>query len=256
MTWGHKRQLVYLSVIFIIFIAIIVSLYFWYKPTPTCFDGKMNQTELGVDCGGACNKACVSQLTPLTIWWSRVFPSSKGVYDVAVLVENQNIDFGTKKINYLLRVYDKYNVLIAERQGETFFNPREKFVIYESNIETKEQVAEKVFIFFDEKAVWQKIKVTSPLISIGAKNYFSTPQTRLQSNITNNSLDILRDTKFVAVLSDKDGNALSVSQTVVDVLLSNESRELNFTWSTPLLENPATIDIYPKLNLFDEISLD
>jgi hypothetical protein len=249
MSWARKRQLMYLSIIFGIFAVFILSFYFIYQPVPSCFDGKKNQTELGIDCGGSCVKACTSQLVPLTIWWTRVFPVSKGIYDVANLVENQNISFGVPKIKYVLRVYDKFNILIAERTGETFFNPQEKFVIYEPNIDTKEQIADKAFLYFDDQAVWQKIKVNLPTISIGAKNYSNSPLSRLQSSVTNNSLDTLRGTKFVAVLSDQDGNALAASQTVIDVLAGNESKELNFTWSTPLVKDPAIIDIYPKISL-------
>jgi hypothetical protein len=256
MSWARKRQLMFISIFLGILVVIAGGLYFIYKPVPTCFDGKQNQTEVGVDCGGTCAKACTSQLVPLTIWWTRVFPVSKGIYDVANLVENQNTHFGVRKINYTRRVYDKFNVLIAERTGATFFNPQEKFVIYEPNIDTKEQIADKAFLYFDEKAVWQRIKVTPPTISIGAKNYSNSPLSRLQSSVTNNSLDTLRGTKFVAVLSDQAGNALAASQTVVDVLLGNASQELNFTWPTPLQANPAIIDIYPKLDLFNDENLE
>lgn len=241
----------YISIILGIILIISFTFYLVYKPKPTCFDKKMNQAELGVDCGGPCAKACLNELVPLTIWWTRVFPTTKGLYDVAVLVENQNSRFGVQKIDYTLRIYDKFNVLIAEKSGETFFNPREKFVIYEPNIDTKEQVAEKAFLYFAEKANWQKIKVVTPTLSIGPKNYSDNPQPRLQSSVTNNSLDTLRGTKFVAILSDKEGNALAASQTLIDNLLGNESKELNFTWPNSLATEPAIIDIYPKLNLFD-----
>lgn len=256
MSWARRRQIMYLTVIFGIIALITGSIYLIKKPVPSCSDGKMNQDELGVDCGGSCTKACSSQLVPLTIWWSRVFPVNKGIYDVAFLVENQNIRFGVQKIGYTIVVFDKFNVKIAEREGETFFNSREKFVIYEPNIDTKEQIADRAFLAFGDKAVWQKIKVTPPTISIGTKNYSNAPQPRLQTSVTNNSLDTLRGTKFVAVLSDQDGNALAASQTVVDVLSGNESRELNFTWPTPFSEGVAIIDIYPKLNLFNKVNLE
>lgn len=256
MTWARKRQLMFITIFFGIVGFIVFGLYLVYKPIPTCFDGKINQTELGVDCGGTCAKACPSQLIPLTIWWSRVFPINKGIYDAAFLVENQNAHFGVRKIKYTLRIQDKFNVVIAEKTGETFFNPQEKFVIYVPNINTKEQIADRAFLYFEETALWQRIKVVSPTITIGTKNYSNSPQSRLQSSVYNNSLDTLRGTKFVAVLSDQDGNALAASQTVIDVLLGNETKELNFTWPMSLSANPAIIDIYPKLNLFNDGNLE
>jgi hypothetical protein len=175
----------------------------------------------------------------------------KGLYDFANLVENQNVRFGVTSIKYKVELYDKFNVLLAERKGETFFNPQEKFVIYEPNIDTKNQVPDKAFIYFDDSAIWQRIKVVPPSLSIGTKNYTHIPQPRLQSKVTNNSLEIIRGTKFVAVLSDSEGNALAASQTIVDALAGNETKELNFTWPATLFKEPAIIDIYPKLNLFN-----
>jgi len=256
MTWARKRQLTYVSIILGIFALILGGLYYFYKPIPSCFDDKKNQDELGVDCGGVCAKACPAQLIPLTIWWTRIFPTSSGVYDVANLVENQNAHFGVKNIKYVLRIYDQFNVLIAERTGETFFNPQEKFVIYEPNIDTKERKAERAFLYLDDTAVWQRIKVTPPTLVIGAKNFSNIPQPRLQSKVTNTSLELLRNSKFVAVLSDASGNALGASQTLIDSLEGNNSRELNFTWPTPFTETPAIIDIYPKLESFDESTLE
>lgn len=256
MTWARKRQLIYLSIIFGFFLLIFLSLYLIYKPVPTCFDNKKNQDELEVDCGGICAKACPAQLIPLTIWWTRIFPIGDGLYDVANLVENQNTHFGVKNIKYVLRIYDQFNVLIAERTGETFFNPQEKFVIYEPNIDTKERKAERAFLYLDDTAVWQRIKVTPPTLVVGTKNFSNLPQPRLQSKVTNSSLEMLRNSKFVAVLSDTSGNALGASQTLIDSLSGNESRELNFTWPTPFTETPAIIDIYPKLEFFDENTLE
>ena len=41
------------------YLAILVSLIwlvysFEFKPAPNCFDGKKNQEETGIDCGGSC----------------------------------------------------------------------------------------------------------------------------------------------------------------------------------------------------------
>lgn len=176
-------------------------------------------------------------------------PVTKGNYDVAILVENQNANFGIDKIKYALRIYDKFNVLIAERYGETAFEPQEKFVIYEPSIDTKEQVADRAFLYLDDTAIWQKMKKEPSKLSVGAKNFSNFPQPRLQSDARNNTLDPIRNVKFVSVLSDPNGNAIAASQTVIDVLLGNETKPLNFTWPTSFEVEPAIIDIYPKLDL-------
>ena len=247
LSWARKRQIMYLGTILLIVVAIIAGLYFYYKPLPTCFDGKQNQDELAVDCGGICSKACPSQTVPITIWWTRVFPTTAGQVDVAALVENQNSHFGVTKINYIVRLYDKFNVLLTERTGETFFNPQEKFVIYEPNIDIGAQVPDKAFVYFDNSAVWQRMTFVPPALSIGTKDYTNTPQPRLSAKVTNNTLNLLRGTKFVAILSDENGNAFAASQTMLDTLSGNETSDLNFTWPTSFVTEPSVKDIYIKL---------
>lgn len=259
MSWSRARQLKFIFTFLLILAVIFSGLYFVYRPQPTCSDNKQNGTELGVDCGGTCSKACVNQLvvpTP-TIWWKRVFSSgAPGKYDVAALVENQNAHFGTGRIAYIFRLYDKNDVLLAEKAGATFFNPQEKFVIYEPNVDTGAREPVKTFLYFDNKAVWQRVKFVPPALSIGAKTYAGSPKPALSAKATNESLELLRGTKFVAVLSDGDGNALAASQTVLDTLAPNETKVLNFTWLTPFTAEPAVKDIFPKLNLFDETNFE
>jgi len=251
LSWARKRQIMYLGTILLIVLAILAGLYFYYKPLPTCFDGKKNQDELGVDCGGSCSKACSSQIVPLTTWWTRVFPTTPGNYDVAALVENQNSHFGVGKISYGIRLLDKNNVLLTERTGETFFNPQEKFVIYEANISTGSQVPATAFLYFFNSSPWQRVTFVPPTLTIGTKDYTNSPQPRLSAKVKNETLNLLRGTKFVAILSDENGNAFAASQTVLDTLAGNESKDLNFTWPTTFPTGPAVTDIYPKLNTFD-----
>ncbi|MCX6713035.1 MAG: hypothetical protein NTY66_02380 [Candidatus Vogelbacteria bacterium] len=253
LSWAHRRQLTFILVFLLIVLSIGATVFFVYRPRPTCFDGKQNQDEVGPDCGGLCSKTCTSQLvvpTP-TIWWKRVFPSgTPGKYDAAALVENQNSRFGTDKITYAFRLYDKNNVLLAERLSETFFNPQEKFVIYEPNIDTGARVPAEAVLYFDNRAEWQKVTFVPPTLSLASVSYEAIPKPRLSARAKNESLKVLRSTKFVAILSDKDGNALAASQTIIDTFLAGETKDLNFTWPEPFITEPAIKDIFPKQNTF------
>jgi hypothetical protein len=254
LSWSGRRQFIFLAAFFLVLAAIGSSLYLINRPRPTCQDDQKNQNELAPDCGGPCSRACVSQLlvpTP-TIWWSRVFPSgTAGKFDAAALVENQNAHFGTGKIDFIFRLYDEKSVLLAEKDGSTFFSPQEKFVIYEPNIETGSRVPVRAFLYFVDRAIWQRAQANAAGLSIGTITYNNTPRPTLKAIVTNGSLSLLRGTKFVAVLSTAGGNALAASQTVVDSLSPNESQEINFTWPAALSDEAAVRDIYPKLDRFD-----
>ena len=74
MTWALKRQIFYVGVLVLFFsIAGFLIIYPKLSKSPTCFDGRQNGEELGVDCGGACAKACVAQVDNISVLWSRAF---------------------------------------------------------------------------------------------------------------------------------------------------------------------------------------
>ena len=53
----------------------IIAGYFVYtvlfKVDPTCFDGKKNQDERGIDCGGVCALVCLADAKTVVPIWSR-----------------------------------------------------------------------------------------------------------------------------------------------------------------------------------------
>ena len=67
-SWSKKRQIIYLALVvgFFIFVT-TVFLFFLLYETPTCFDGKQNQEEIGIDCGGPCVRLCVFQVEELSV---------------------------------------------------------------------------------------------------------------------------------------------------------------------------------------------
>ncbi len=72
-SWSAKRKLVY-AIMFFSFVIIVVGLptfFIWYQK-PTCFDGKKNGDEVGVDCGGSCRLLCSFEAVEPDILWSFV----------------------------------------------------------------------------------------------------------------------------------------------------------------------------------------
>ena len=59
MSWASNRRLAYISVVLfgVLAVVLFVGLVVFYE-APTCFDGKRNGTEEGVDCGGSCDLIC------------------------------------------------------------------------------------------------------------------------------------------------------------------------------------------------------
>lgn len=253
MSWATKRKLIYfLIVIGVILVSSAVPLWRVFNKPPTCFDGKQNQNEKGVDCGGPCSLACKEEVSPLVVEWSRAFKVEDGVYDVVAFVENQNSNYGSGKAIYHFKIYDKDNILIAEKFGKTYVREREKFAIFESSIKTGKRIPQKVFFEFDPEMSWEKID--SKQLAISTKNKSvgeidSSP--RLNATIVNESFSGIKNLDLIAILYDINDNAISASFTNLSFLDKNSSKDVSFTWKEPFSVNPSRIDIIPRTNPFD-----
>ncbi len=247
--WALKRQFSIITGLAIIIILALATVAYIYWPRPSCLDGKKNQGELGIDCGGPCSLACTKQISPLKVLWVRLTELKPGRYDVAALVENANAEYGVKNFNYIVRLKDKEGILLTAKDGATYVNPNERFLLFAGNISAGERRATKGFIDIDQDTLlWEKLPTEKPRILIGTKKFSNTPAARLTVEVTNASLSDLQEAVFSVVLSDREKNVLAVSSTLVEEFLRGETRNLTFTWPQAMTQDPAYIDIYPRLD--------
>jgi len=251
LTWARRRQFYYLLGILAFFAVVGLILFFIYKPKPTCFDGIKNQDEAGIDCGGSCALACAPDVLPLKIYWTRPLKVNDGWYDVAALVENENIGFGVRSAPYTVSVYNKDHVLLAKQMGETFINPTEKFIVFASRLNTGSSVANQAFLEFDNQLAWEKAKPVPKVINIERQSFTNTPRPQLQITVTNLTLNPISNLRVSTVLSDNNNNALAASATFVDKLKAQEVKKIFLTWPIPLTADPAFFELYWRLNSFD-----
>ena len=61
----------------------------------------------------------------------------------------------------------------------------------------------------------------------------------------------LRTAEINFVVLDKNGNLLGVNRTQIDNLSSGARREVRTTWPEPLKGDIASIEIDPRVNVFD-----
>lgn len=248
--WGKRRQATYLGLIVVLVIVVVAALFYFLKPTSSCFDGKQNGSEVGIDCGGNCERVCLVGVQSLRTIWTRVFSVSPGVYYVIVQAENPNNGIGMKSLPYTIRLTDDDGLLVTTRRGETFVNPREKFIIFEGGIDTGDRRVARATINFENDFEWKKVKPDKPALLVEKRSFNNDGRPRLEVSVTNDSIYTLRDVKVPVILSDKEGNAFAGSSTIIDRLAKNETKTLIFTWPVPFAEAPAGIDVYPRVNLF------
>jgi hypothetical protein len=251
LSWNRRRQLAYLLGV-IIFIVTVTGFGYWYtKPLPTCSDGRQNQEEIGVDCGGPCVKVCRDQVIPVQTLWVRPFSIVSGTYSVMGLFENQNRTLGVDRLFYTIRLTNDLGATVATRKGEVFVNPQEKFVIFEPNINTDNQAALRAFIDFTSDTGWDKPEIAKPVLSVTRKEFnFADETPKLHALVTNESNYDLENIVVPVVVSDGQQNAFTGSATLIEELGRGQTKDVYFTWPQALIKTPEYVDFYPRANTF------
>lgn len=235
LTWSTKHKLLYLGVffVFIAFLVALPSFLIFYK-APTCFDGKQNQGEKGVDCSGPCSLLCASETLNPIILWQRSFKVVPGVYNAIAAIENPNFNSEVAVIPYIFRLYDADNTVIVERTGRTFIEPKKIFHIFESTILTGNRIPVRTTFDFGEPFVWRKAEpIELPVAVIDARLIDPMGVPKVTATLENRGLTPLSRLEAVIVLFDEEGNAFAASRTVVDSINKSSSVPLVFTWREP-----------------------
>lgn len=231
-SWSARRQLVYVSGALALFVFVLaLPIFFVSYSAPSCADGKQNQGEFGIDCGGPCRVLCKANALDMIIHWQRAFKVKSGVYNAVAYIENPNLDSGIPSISYRFKFYDKDNLLIYERTGTTFVPPQKIFGIFESNIFTGARVPARTFFEFSSAVRWQKSDVGEPPISFQSTQLSDqNALPRLSAILQNRGLNPVYDIEVVALVYDADGNAVGASRTIVDRADAGVKVPLTFTW--------------------------
>ena len=248
MTWGSRRKLYYGGLACIIVaIFLFINIYPKLNVAPTCFDGKKNADEHGIDCGGnSCAIICQADTTPLVIKWSRSFKVGQGFYNAFAYIENQNIQASSKIIYYEFSIYDTDNIFITSRQGYTYIPSNGRFGIFEPAINTGKRIPKNTSFRFLTNPVWEKVTAKQSMQSFFAEatapsNLDIAP--RLDVVVSNPSLDTVRNIDVYSIVYGADDNALNVSKTVIDSLLSGAQKKVTFTWREPWAGEPKRTEI-------------
>jgi hypothetical protein len=255
LSWSARRKILYFSIVLgALVVALIILIYPHFNKAPTCFDGKQNGDESGLDCGGSCQKVCTSQAIQLVTLWARAFEVTPGKYNVMAYVENQNRESGIASINYEFKLYDADNIFIARQSGTTFITSNDRTAIFEPGIMTGNRVPARVSFEWKSVPTWQKVNRTQKNAlalsteNIVLSNPLETP--KLEASIVNKTLNDLRALDVYAILYDESGNVITASKTLVDFLAKETSSPVVFTWPQALRERPARIDVFAQVNVF------
>lgn len=251
MDWAHKREWTVIAVLvaFVVALLAIIGFAIFYH-MPTCTDGKQDQDEVGVDCGGSCSTLCSVQVERASVRFARVLTQS-GRQDLIAYIDNPNTDAYAARADLLVDTYTQdghqlekhaYMPLLANSATPLFIP------------DIASAPVEQAFVSFASGSpMWTKgtggaekmPKATE--VSVGG-----TPDApRVTATVTNPTAYPENGVPFIASVFANDGTVIAASQTVVPLIPPQGSATAVFTWNEAFSAPYARIEVLPVLALPD-----
>jgi hypothetical protein len=253
MSWASRRRFIILSIIGGAALVLLVLVYFFtLHKAPSCSDGIQNQTETGIDCGGACAYLCTADVQSPTVLFTKAIPNGTGRTDVIASVENVNATAGAKQVPYTLDLYGANQVLVKEVTGTLDLPPSSSVPVFIPGITSGNQSVVRAFLTIAGSAPkWYVVTNDSRIVPVVSNTKLggSPSSPRIDAMLTNSSVSILSDVRAVAMVRDESGEVIAASQTIVPAIPPQGQSTATFTWNSPFSKTPASIEIVPVIPL-------
>ncbi len=248
-----------------IFSIFFASLFLLFKASPTCSDGKRNQGEVEVDCGGPC-KPCTEKivLEPIEISDYEWVYSFEDKYDFVASLKNPNNKYGASKF--------KYRVVIQTQEGEepiltkwvsSFALPGERKILLLQGIEL-ENPPTSIKMELDTKEVeWEKYTdFEGPDFIINEKHYQElgggdTNFSRAWGTVINRGSVDFEEVFVKVFLRDSDGKLLATNSDLLGGFRAGARRDFNMLFPARFEGevDSSDIDIEIETNPFNDENL-
>ncbi len=195
-------------------------------PAPSCSDGKQNQTETGIDCGGSCISCAVARLEAIRATVVGTFSSGSETVALGRLT-NPNAGYGSLGIGYEFVVYGTDGT-VAERVGGTDdLGPGDDHYVYAIGFKTNRMLVGRVELVIS-KPTW----VPMPARDGSARvTLVGSPVTDLKNGALSVSGTIRNESplpgsgaRVIAIVKDSLGAPIFAAETVSENLGGLESR--------------------------------
>lgn len=257
LTRDTKRLTIIVIYLLILFV-ISAGLYFVAKPKPTCFDGKQNQNEEAVDCGGVCMAACVERIVGNDLLVREIIfiPADQGRYDIVAKIFNPNNDIGAASFQYSLLLQDASGKELGRVTNSNFILPQETKTLLAFNLEPSEVPAKAVIELSDFK--WTRLREyrAKPELNIYDRRYVGQPDPSVFGAVTatlvNESLYDFRRIKIKVVLRDASGRPLAVNQSEMQTVTVGREQDIRMVFPQAFAGTVTQIDIEAEANIYDQ----
>ena len=230
LSWSKQRKFLYTTVFSVIAAALLLFVYIqFFTNAPTCFDGKFNGDEKGIDCGGSCALFCADQTRSPVVLWSRSFEVAPHTYTAAAYVQNPNPGAAARNVAYSFQLFDDKNLLVTERVGVINIPPVQTVPFIDPNINVGNRTVVRSLFAFSQEPLWQRVGAL-PALRVG-NQYLAADGSQLSATIKNESIENADKVTVTAVLFDRDGVARAASRSIIARIPRKGSQDVVFTWA-------------------------
>lgn len=255
-----KKRTILISLYLILF---ALTGYFLYKliaPAPTCTDGKKNQNERGIDCGGQC-KPCRSNVEnqDLQIKEISFVDGGNGTIDVVAKVANPNYLTGASSFAYEFVLKDAAGSVLASSQGKNFILPAETKYVAEIGMRPNVQGAVASAELEIIQPQWKELTdLGNPQLEINNRRLEKNAAgmgSEFSGVIRNSSAYDLDLVSVIVVVRDQYGKVLGINQTRKEDILAKQERQFLVTWSNNFKAQVGKIEAEAQANVYELINV-
>lgn len=250
-----QKKVVFGFLYSVLFACLAYLAYLPFKPPETCSDGKQNQNETDIDCGGVCG-ACVAEpvLEGIRVIESSWVLGGKGEYDFVGKISNPNNDYGASNVSYMFRVTDASGTVLMEKGGTTFVLPREEKYVVETSVPIS-GTPSNIDVVLGE-VDWEKFSgyKEKPAIEVHNRRF-----ERISSGVgfgeakglvVNNSPFDFTDLGIVVVLRDGSSRVVALQKTDMQTLRSGEQRDFTLKWPDAFPGDVEKVEVQTDANVY------
>jgi len=255
--WRQKRRAIFtIPIVLVILGVIFLIIYPYLNPAPTCFDGKLNGNEFGIDCGGSCQKVCNSKVLPLKVLTVRAIETETDLYDLVAMVQNDNQgrEVNGSEFNIEFKVYDKAGALVQTLTATSSLPIGKTFPVIIQNVPLKlsqsgNSVSQVIANTSFSTTTWMDVPTdfSHSFFTVQAQQFDQVKNNISQLGITIKNLTKaqFRQIPILVTLKNKEGNFIAVNSTILPSIAPNGTANVYFTWRTPLSIPDPQITVYP-----------
>lgn len=157
--WRKRKKFLIAVFPLTLLLLIIVAVIILGQPAATCFDGKKNGKEVGIDCGGPCASCGVKYAAALEIISSDILAIDQNASELAIKVRNSNADYGAR-FSYQINVISLLGAKVSKASGESFILPHSEKYLIEPKLSFKAADLSRVEVIIT-KTEWSSIDKSS-----------------------------------------------------------------------------------------------